>query len=86
VSPIFDEEPVIIEVSEAVGGWPPRTALNEFHFSVEALGDAVVFVNRHMQAISSCQPSVHSAVFKTFSTSLSIRWRRSSSLISGFDS
>jgi hypothetical protein len=53
---------------------------------VEALGDAVVFVNRHMQAISSCQPSVHSAVFKTFSTSLSIRWRRSSSLISGFDS
>jgi hypothetical protein len=33
-----DPEPVIIEVSEAVG-----SALNEFHFSVEALGDSIVF-------------------------------------------
>ena len=33
-----DAETVVVKVSEAVG-----TALNEFHFSVEALCDGVVF-------------------------------------------
>ena len=50
MSPIFDQEPeklaamsddaeaVILEVSKAVSA-----ALDEFHFAVEALGDAIVF-------------------------------------------
>jgi hypothetical protein len=33
-----DAQAVVVEVSEAVG-----TALDEFHFSVEAFGDAIVF-------------------------------------------
>ena len=41
---------VVLEVPEAVGA-----ALDELHLAVEALGDAVVLVKRHMRAISSLQ-------------------------------
>lgn len=48
-----DSEAVVFKNIEAVSGWSHRTALDEFHFPVEAIGDAILFLKRHRETMPS---------------------------------